>query len=1417
MEAIAYTGLVQQFRHVAAAAVLFFILLPVPVHAKPVLPVAGSALPRSLSAAPYALNSDMGKVSVLFTVRLAGRNEKGISVNLQRTGTRKYIAMNDTGKEGDPVAGDGVYSAKVVVDTTRLKPDSCFNYKAVVRGGRREVTTSSFALCVSTFPLKITPSDIAHPVEFADGSKAVADELVMTVRKGTKAAAIQRFASGIDAKVVGSIPALNFFQLRLSAAANSSKLLESVKKLREHPEVTAASINAIGQFASADTLYPQQSGLQQIRAQDVWGSGATGWDVAAASSVIVTVLDSGLDRTHPDFGTSPSNCRLAENDCGGTNDDATGHGTQVAGVIAAQADNGIGIAGIAYRSRIHSIPTNSTLTAIVGSSVVYTGMVAGFDAARTYTSGHGFAKVINASFNAVNAFADWTPVCQAIESAVWQSGAVAVAVNAAGNEGQNASGIYPARCVDLNAGLIHKSLFITVASNTSVVDPACGSVPIGQMCSTSNYGPWVDITAPGSTIWTTAAGGGYASPTGTSFAAPMVAGAAAILNGCGVTPGNIKSAFTTNTTGLPALDNILVPLPNSASPVAQKPRLDVYLALQRLNHAPSGVAPSSVSVNENSLNGTPIATLSATDADVCDKFTYSITGANPGGFVINASTGTLTVGGVALDYEGPPPSHAYNLTVHVADFFSATFDQPVTVNVLNLNDNPPVIISNGGGATAAVSIPENSSAVTTVAATDADNLVALTYSISGGADAAKFAIDSATGALTFIVPPDFEAPTDAGANNVYDVTVQVSDGTFTDTQVIAVNVTNVNDNPPVVTSNGGGATAAASVPENSTAVTTVTATDADNLGALVYSKAGGADAAKFAIDGTTGALTFIAPPDFEAPTDAGSNNVYDVVVQVSDGTFTDMQAIAVNVTNLNEAPSIVNQTFSHPEYNQVNPAASPPFDDYVGIVNASDPDIGDTLTFSITAGNDAVVNGVPQLNAFKFDPAIPGRLLVDNRLALNYEYQPVFNLTVQVRDAGNLSASSTVTVNLANDANDNGDPHINTVDGLHYDFQSAGEFVALRGSDGMEIQTRHTPVSTAGPLADNYSGLPVGVSVNTAVAARVGKHRVTYQMKNNTNSASSGLELRMDSMVVTPTADGFDLGSGGRVAAAPGGGIQIDFPDGTTMVATPNWWAWSNVWYLNIDVFHTTAREGIMGARAKGSWLPKLSDGSVLGAMPAAMHDRYVELYEKFADSWRVSNDTSLFDYAPDTSTRTFTFKEWPKENGPYVIGNGPVAKPLARNVATQLCRGVVGKNDNADCVFDVMVTGNRGIAKAHLLSLQIRTGLTSISVRDDRGISKDKERVTFTATVARHTAITRKESTGKGERGIPTGAVQFTLNGNKVGKPVKLDAKGQARLKVSRPKVERQRIGARYIPAKGSVFLASSSIEASRPLKEGK
>ena len=88
------------------------------------------------------------------------------------------------------------------------------------------------------------------------------------------------------------------------------------------------------------------------------------------------------------------------------------------------------------------------------------------------------------------------------------------------------------------------------------------------------------------------------------------------------------------------------------------------------------------------------------------------------------------------------------------------------------------------------------------------------------------------------------------------------------------------------------------VAENNTAVMTMTATDPDAGQTLSYSISGGADAGKFTIGSTTGALSFITAPNFELPTDLGGNNVYDVIVQVSDGHGgIDTQAMAVTVQN----------------------------------------------------------------------------------------------------------------------------------------------------------------------------------------------------------------------------------------------------------------------------------------------------------------------------------------------------------------------------------------------------------------------------------------------------------------------------------------------------------------------------------------
>ena len=87
-------------------------------------------------------------------------------------------------------------------------------------------------------------------------------------------------------------------------------------------------------------------------------------------------------------------------------------------------------------------------------------------------------------------------------------------------------------------------------------------------------------------------------------------------------------------------------------------------------------------------------------------------------------------------------------------------------------------------------------------------------------------------------------------------------------------------------------------------MTTVTATDPDVIDTPTFSLAGGADQALFTINAATGALAFIAAPDFENPADVGANNIYDVIVRASDGNGgQDDQAIAVTVTNTNESPA----------------------------------------------------------------------------------------------------------------------------------------------------------------------------------------------------------------------------------------------------------------------------------------------------------------------------------------------------------------------------------------------------------------------------------------------------------------------------------------------------------------------------------
>ncbi len=122
-----------------------------------------------------------------------------------------------------------------------------------------------------------------------------------------------------------------------------------------------------------------------------------------------------------------------------------------------------------------------------------------------------------------------------------------------------------------------------------------------------------------------------------------------------------------------------------------------------------------------------------------------------------------------------------------------------------------MITSGGGGDAAFLSIAEGQALVTDVAASGAAGTT-VTYAITGGADAGRFTINPTTGRLTFVAAPDFEMPADSDADNVYQVIVSASDGSFTDTQTLSVSVADRSVAPRLITPSGfaggvGGTTA----------------------------------------------------------------------------------------------------------------------------------------------------------------------------------------------------------------------------------------------------------------------------------------------------------------------------------------------------------------------------------------------------------------------------------------------------------------------------------------------------------------------------------------------------------------------------------------------------------------------------------
>ncbi|MBI2565702.1 MAG: S8 family serine peptidase [Candidatus Schekmanbacteria bacterium] len=288
--------------------------------------------------------------------------------------------------------------------------------------------------------------------------------------------------------------------LPIGAAENPRALLA---RLRSRPEVEFAecdsSVRALAAVIPDDARFSEQWGLQN----DGSGGGAADADVDAPEawaetlgdpSTVIAVLDTGLDLSHGELSGRVllvSGADLVNGD--DVPEDDAGHGTHVTGIAAAAGNNGQGIAGLCWRCRVMPIK-------VLDQSG--TGAFSNVAAGIVLAAANG-ARVINLSLGAGS-------YSQAIQDALDAAQAAGVVAVAAAGNGASEAPVYPAA----NAGVL------AVAALDRNDDPS----------DFTSRGDWIDLAAPGSEILSTLPGQAYGTWSGTSMAAPFVAGIAGLVS-----------------------------------------------------------------------------------------------------------------------------------------------------------------------------------------------------------------------------------------------------------------------------------------------------------------------------------------------------------------------------------------------------------------------------------------------------------------------------------------------------------------------------------------------------------------------------------------------------------------------------------------------------------------------------------------------------------------------------------------------------------------------------------------------------------------------------------------------------------------------------------------------------------------------
>ena len=328
-------------------------------------------------------------------------------------------------------------------------------------GERRDKALLATLLVISIF---LTTAVYGAPVSAAEGSPLanaayVPDRIVVKFKEGLGSTHVAQLHASQGTTAVAEIPQIGVQILSVPAGEVEAK----IAAYKADPRVEFAEPDYIAQVAYEpnDPYYGNdtQWGPQKIFASQAWGL-STG-----DPNVIIAVVDSGADPNHPDLTGKLVTGYNFLNDSTDTTDDY-GHGTHVAGIAAAATDNGVGIAGVAFNSRIMPLKVYDKYTSPWYSRIAN---------AIIYAADHG-ARVINLSLGNY----PFSSYLQSAADYAWDAGCVIV--GAAGNNNKS-DPFYPAA---------YDNVIGVSATDQNDVK-----------ASWSNYGSYITVAAPGVSIYST--------------------------------------------------------------------------------------------------------------------------------------------------------------------------------------------------------------------------------------------------------------------------------------------------------------------------------------------------------------------------------------------------------------------------------------------------------------------------------------------------------------------------------------------------------------------------------------------------------------------------------------------------------------------------------------------------------------------------------------------------------------------------------------------------------------------------------------------------------------------------------------------------------------------------------------------------